>query len=301
MMTTTFHPKRPWPSIEKDLANKRRGRIVAVVAYIGKDAPQILKLRAGDKLVCDASPEVVRAGATNALALRTLHRLGVEVYSIPGLHAKVVASARFAWVGSANASTHSKQALIEASIRIEDPKVVRNVLVWADGLCTDSAFLSGMDISKLAKIKVERGLPRPKMVTSTTGLPKSVDHLHILWTQSKPSPRAVSAAKSAKASVRQQTGLRGADLDWLEWPPVMPDCLEEGCFAIEIRAGRPRRPALVVRVSKRSGFNIIWLSRCETVHRPSQRDVAEQIASWERDKDLRLNASEANAVMDLYR
>ena len=77
-----------WPAIAKVLAPA--GRKLAAVAFLGADAPDLLaSLRAGDLLVCDASPHALTAGATHPDALDALLTHGVDVRSLPHMHAKV--------------------------------------------------------------------------------------------------------------------------------------------------------------------------------------------------------------------
>jgi hypothetical protein len=44
----------PWTAITKDVARKRRGPIVAAISYVGVSAAEVLPLRKGDFLICDA-------------------------------------------------------------------------------------------------------------------------------------------------------------------------------------------------------------------------------------------------------
>ena len=61
--------------------------MTAVIAYVGKTVDEVLKLRGGDTLVCDASPEAVRVGSTDASVLKRYYNDDVQVLSVPGLHA----------------------------------------------------------------------------------------------------------------------------------------------------------------------------------------------------------------------
>lgn len=111
----------PWVAITKDVVRKRRGPIVAAISYVGVKASEVLPLRKGDFLICDASERAIKQGVTSAKALASYLRIGVKVFSHEGLHSKVVATESFAWVGSANASRNSRDNLTEASVRIEGP------------------------------------------------------------------------------------------------------------------------------------------------------------------------------------
>lgn len=101
--------------------------ITAAVAYVGRNANEVLSLEAGDRLVCDGSDANVRSGVISPDSLRHFVDRGVECWSLPGLHAKVIlagAERRQAVVGSANLSRRSRDVLGEAALRTDDPGVV---------------------------------------------------------------------------------------------------------------------------------------------------------------------------------
>ena len=131
----------PWVAITKDVARKRRGPVVAAISYVGAKASEVLPLRKGDFLICDASQRAIKQGVTSAKTLAAYLRKGVQIFSHEGLHSKVVATENFAWVGSANASGNSRDNLTEASVRIEGP-VGRSSFKWALSLATEDAKLS---------------------------------------------------------------------------------------------------------------------------------------------------------------
>jgi hypothetical protein len=110
-MGTTSHGPSPWPHITR--AIRTRGPRHAAIAYLGQDAPTLLPLRAGDVLVVNASRAAVRAHATSPAALAHYVAAGVRVLSSPNLHAGVIATRRWAVIGSAGAS-HSSTISNEA-------------------------------------------------------------------------------------------------------------------------------------------------------------------------------------------
>lgn len=79
-------------------------------------APEMLPLRRGDMLVVNASDSAVRSCSTCPEALDAYLRAGVRVYSEGDLHANVIATPTAAGIGSANASAHSRDLALEASI-----------------------------------------------------------------------------------------------------------------------------------------------------------------------------------------
>ena len=86
----TFCAPEPWVSLTVELTRKKRRPVTAVIAYVGKTTDEVLKLRGGDTLVCDASPEAVRVGSTDASVLKRYYNDDVQVLSVPGLHAKLI-------------------------------------------------------------------------------------------------------------------------------------------------------------------------------------------------------------------
>ncbi len=117
-MTELFTGKTVWPEI------RRVGRVSRVhhvaVAYLGSDAPNLLPLRAGDTLVVDLSENTVRTGSTNVEAASRLLKRGVRLFTASYLHAKLFVFDNVILVGSANASGHSADTLVEAAARISN-------------------------------------------------------------------------------------------------------------------------------------------------------------------------------------
>ena len=85
----------PWGKIRPEVARKRRGPIIAAVAYVGVKAHEVMPLRKGDFLICDASTRAIKQGVTSAKALKAFSAAGVQIYSHEGLHAKVIATDPF--------------------------------------------------------------------------------------------------------------------------------------------------------------------------------------------------------------
>jgi hypothetical protein len=77
-------------NVRDDEARQRRlrnGVRQVAIAYVTEDH---IGLRSGDILVCDANDSMIRKGQTGAKLLRRLHRNGMAIYSVAGLHAKVM-------------------------------------------------------------------------------------------------------------------------------------------------------------------------------------------------------------------
>ena len=120
---SNLHTKGAWVAI-RSLVRKRPHRCQVAVAYFGVGASDLLPLRSGSILVVDLSPRAVRSGQTKPAELSRLVKLGVEVYSVENLHAKVFVIGRTAIVGSTNVSGSSANRLIEAAVETSDKRVV---------------------------------------------------------------------------------------------------------------------------------------------------------------------------------
>ncbi len=135
-MTTTFHFDRPWSRLT---AAVRESRVPAsaAVAYYGKGAGQLLPLPKGSALVVDASEHAVASGQTSPKELLAAYRRGVRIYSVRNLHAKVFVVGRRVFVGSTNASTHSKTGLVEAVLETSDPGAVAAARGFVQKSCVE--------------------------------------------------------------------------------------------------------------------------------------------------------------------
>jgi phospholipase D-like protein len=106
-----------WPTISRLSATADRKH--AAVAYVMSD--EHVRFGKGDVLVTDASDEAVKASQTSAKVLRAAYERGAHLYSLSGLHAKIVCLGRFAVVGSANLSVSSVESLVEAAVVTDHP------------------------------------------------------------------------------------------------------------------------------------------------------------------------------------
>ena len=116
-----------------------------------------LLLGRGDVLVCDASQAAIAGGQTSAAALKLLAKKKVLLYSLPGLHAKVVVADDIAFVGSGNASRNSIGAyLIEAGLRSSSPTTLAGALAFIHQLLQSPQVtaMTSARLRALGKIKV---------------------------------------------------------------------------------------------------------------------------------------------------
>jgi PLD-like domain len=124
-----------WSGLQTAAEKSARPAAVAV-AYFGRGASRLLPLPKGSRLVVDASDNAVKNGQTCPAELKRLVlERGVLVYSAGNLHAKVFVVGSTAFIGSANASTHSESDLIEALVVTTDHEVVKAARSFVHGLC----------------------------------------------------------------------------------------------------------------------------------------------------------------------
>jgi len=117
-----------------------RGPRRVAVAFLGADAPRLMpKLTAGDLLVCNASDRALKSGATSPDALAAFVERGVAVFSRADLHAKVYASRRTAFIGSANASITSAGQR-EAGVLLDDLDEVKATRAFVERLAESGAI-----------------------------------------------------------------------------------------------------------------------------------------------------------------
>jgi hypothetical protein len=118
-----------WASISQ--AATRPGRRLIARAYAGKKAAELVPMRTGDIAVVNASRESLRAGLTYPGAVATWLDAGARVFSHEQLHAKVYLLGGCAFVGSANASAHSRDVLLEAALHSDRDRCVTRCGTWS--------------------------------------------------------------------------------------------------------------------------------------------------------------------------
>jgi Icc-related predicted phosphoesterase len=122
-MSTEFLGTNIWSGLTAE-AKRFNGKSFVAVAYFGTGAAKRLPLKKGSILVVDASDKAVKSGQTNPAELIKLRKLGVRIFSMSNLHAKVFVFGGVAFVGSTNVSENSEDVYSEASIRSSQTSVV---------------------------------------------------------------------------------------------------------------------------------------------------------------------------------
>lgn len=100
-------------------AAARAGQRHILSAYVGQHAAELMPLEDGDVAVVDAGTKALRAGQSSHDAVDSWLQAGAHIYSYEGLHAKAYLLGSCAFVGSANASRHSQEQLLEAMLHTD--------------------------------------------------------------------------------------------------------------------------------------------------------------------------------------
>lgn len=297
---TGFPSNGPWAAIRADLDRPGRRLAAVAIGYVGTTAPHVMPLRAGDVLICDASRPAIRQGLTSASALARYRRKGVEIFSLPGLHAKVVAFPTSAWVGSANASLNSANNLVEASVRVTGEQA-RKVRRWVESLATGDRSLSTADITGLRRITVAARRSGPQREERVVELPRTLQSLIFVETGEALTRDEVKTVQEDRQNYERIDPERPSRLDYIFL--YGPTRIREGHWVIDVRNNHPRRPALVTRVSRRRGASIVWMDRVTTTTRPTIAELRDACPRLEPDfGELKTaNASTIRRVLDFYR
>ncbi|MGC2422787.1 MAG: phospholipase D-like domain-containing protein [Nitrospirota bacterium] len=124
-----------WMEMQTHVSNGKQ--VCAAFAYMGTEGASLLRLKKGDKLVVDMSPNTVKQGGTNPNEIKKLRKRGVHVFTRNSLHAKFLITDNILIAGSANISNNSNKSLDEAGIITKDPAAIRRAKEFFEKLCTE--------------------------------------------------------------------------------------------------------------------------------------------------------------------
>jgi hypothetical protein len=162
-----------WPTLSK-LAKGAAKR--AAIAYVSSD--EHIQFGDGDILICDASPNAVKAGQTVAAVLKRAYDRKATLFSLPGLHAKIVLLNDKALIGSANASGSSANDLIEAGLLTDQTKIVAMAQSFVNQLASQATKIDDRRRKHLLSIKVVR---RPMATRAKTKMVRPRIGGHRTW------------------------------------------------------------------------------------------------------------------------
>ena len=291
MATRFFGDAKPWVRITKRV-EETKGRVVAAIAYVAKDAPDLLPLKEGDILVCDAEDASIKAGRTSAEALWKYHKRGVTIYKHRGLHAKVVVLPRAAFVGSANASFTSRHARDEAILETTEAGAVQDardfVLAKASG-SAEAFRLDKLQLQALRKIEVKstfhfQGTDKREPVDLPERVGRLLVQAMIFADTAKASKKIVEDDRQGVRDYVSKTG-PGLVLVDQEWWTKDTEKLKKGDWILGVNEnGRVDAPVQVVEIKpSTTRRSVLWLA--------SPRSAA---------KSVRLSAIDNKVVQSIH-
>jgi len=236
----------------------------------------------GDVLVCDASDAAIKGRLTSVAALKNYRRRGVELFSIDGLHAKVIASPTSAWVGSANASNNSENELVEAAVRVTGQQA-RALRSWATSLATEDTEINAAELNRLAGMRLSPPRSGPRRTVPPQALPPNAMRL-IIWSLdaevTKRQQTAIDREWSAAERGAQSSGLPST-LDPV--PFTGTTVVKPGDWLITVRRGRVQAPGYVVRITREGRGGRLWLSRVPVKRKPPIGDLRSLVPDLQTD------------------
>lgn len=287
----------------------------AAISYYSKD---LLCLKNGDTLVCDASVGTISSGASSGPLLLALHKKGVKVYSQATLHAKVACIGRSVLVGSANSSSNSENTLVEAAVLSKDRGLYAQVFSFVNQLAQPVALLTSDQLTELANIPVfqdQRPFKPSKPVVNVVGLSQ------VWWLSTSPRTEKLTN----ELAPQEQKGLRVAkklapdfglsELEPISWPIRFPVAKNTKPGDRVIQAYTSKKdggstcmvfaPAVIVHVERGPTHVIIYLKSLHPEVAPLALDYVEKVTETFTRKltvksARRLNNEEFSKIEDLF-
>jgi len=237
-----------WSTIKK-LAKKATSKRAAV-AYVTSE--EFVTFGEGDLLITDASNHAIAARHTDARLLDRAFRRKAQLYSVPGLHTKVLLLGGTAVIGSANLSESSANNLVEAAWVTDAPAAVGMAMSFIQQLIDQAEVIDEAFLKRVLKIKLKA---HPKPVGPTTK-PKQVKvPKHQTWVVGvheliKDFPAEQEAIEAGTATAKVKVSKSFNDVSWIRWTgnSRFRSEAKEGDTVIQIWSGRKaKNPSVVYR------------------------------------------------------
>lgn len=241
----------------------------AAISYIGPAAAELLNLTADDMIVVDGSDAALLAGQVDPNTISRWHRAGVDVRTLPNLHAKIIhleGGETYAVIGSANASARSRDLLREAAVLTDDEGLCAQVADQLDVWWVES------DPIDQAWLKRAREIYRPP--AHIPGQRRPGPRPRRLWVAVNDATPVPPKAAAGRENLEQRYG-RGVVDSWLMNPgderTVRPGdevvLVQAGPLRQQLRSDSPARPpAIVARVvldGRRPTALLVWPQAAE--------------------------------------
>jgi hypothetical protein len=234
----------PWVRISEAVGNAK-GKVWAAVAYIGVSGDKVLPLKKGDVLVCDCSKRAVHNGSTTLKGVRSFVEAGCKVYSVEGLHAKVVVLPGRSFVGSMNASHNSATRLHEAVLETTSADASKKAREFVKELAANAAYVDDAFLRKAKKWE-SRKPPVPRPEIQLPDLPKNLTDCRIVWLdRDEWTDDEEEAFTRGVETAKHQTPL-SFKRDSFSWPKKKHDKFPDKSWVIQIIGDVAHPPAQVV-------------------------------------------------------
>ena len=208
-----------WKRIAK-LASKSNRRMAAI-AYATNE--RAIRFGEGDTLIVDASEQAVACGQTSALLLKHAYQNGAKIYSLAGLHAKVLLLDDVAVIGSANLSSSSANELVEAAILTDHPAAVATTRAFIEAVMKKAAPVDGKDLVRLGSIKVNRRFLRAtvRAAAKQVSIPVAAHRTWLASVTRLDESRFEDESERAERGLeeaRQLLNKKSSDANWIRYP-----------------------------------------------------------------------------------
>jgi hypothetical protein len=236
-------------AVIKQLGKKASSRRAAV-AYVTSE--EFVKFTDGDVLVTDASDHAIAMGQTDAQVLAKAFKRGAELYSLPGLHTKVLLLGGSAVIGSANLSDSSATNLVEAAWVTDAPAAVGMATSLVQQLTSQAKKIDEEFLKRILKIEVKAhakpagGTAKPKKVK----IPKHASWILGVHELVKDFPDEQEAIESGTATAEGKVTKASSDVSWIRWTgnSRFRSEAKEGDTVIQIWSRRKvKKPSAVYR------------------------------------------------------
>lgn len=207
--TVQFVGSTVWPTITSYL-KKGKIRRVAAVAYLNTRAFELLPLRKGDTLVVNDSALALKTGATNPHEIEKFKKKGVRCYGNEDLHAKLFVSDNYIVVGSANASSNSKNNLIEACLTVKSRDMAEEAEAWIFSL-----QLIPIDANRLKDMKKEYRVPKFWKKTRTKKRSAATARTWVTWVKGDAPEPDTEEFESKYEEAKAQQGSGDEEIGWI--------------------------------------------------------------------------------------
>lgn len=232
--TTFVYNDRLWEEARRLVRTGKH--VVAAVAFLGQRGAALLPFRKGQHLVLDLSLPRVRAGLSDPREVEKLQRQGVEIFSHPNLHAKVIASTTELLVGSANISHPAASRLDEAAALSTDPAAVRRGRDFIASVSTEPVRPEYLALCKREyrppRVPKAAGAPSPKGRQRQRPAHVWIMNLRRADLPEHEQERAAELDAQVKRLIKAG---RNSDTDYVWWPsrPAFADLLRPGDWIVQ--------------------------------------------------------------------